>query len=462
MPAQMLAGVAVLMIILLPDDIGLIFDPGNEVGEDDSGQLEIVNHVRNLTDLIGRVPAEMEGRILYAVNVNDTWFFLSSNPVATVPNAKAMNGALKARLAVGLSKDISQLHLAWFDALPLNDVFSHLGKYVLPSIDQSKIGAPDGEIEQIFGSSWLGHALSVPLPDGRWLNVFLNQQNQIDDTFEDAVGAVVFIVLLFLVVLAFLRRVRKPVRALTAASEQIGRGVMVAPLNETGPESIRSLIRTFNRMNLRLSRYLGDNRQMLAALGHDLRTPITAMRVRAEMIDDCETRDKIILSLEDMQNMTESLLSFVQENAEQEGSRLIDLPTLVESVCNDYSDQGRNVSFTGLDSLAMTCRAASLKRAIDNLIGNAAFYAEWVQVSLGVDGDRAVITIEDDGPGIPDDKISTVFGPFKRLDESRNNRTGGLGLGLPIARTIIRRHGGELVLDNRLGAGLRATITLPV
>ncbi len=451
-----------LMIILLPEDIGLIFNSETYLDEDDSGQLEIVNQVRNLTDLIGRVPSDMEGRILYAVKLDDVWFFLSEHPAATVPNAKAVNGALKARLAVRLGQDISRIRLAHFDDLPLGDVFAHLGKYSLPSVDRSPIETTDGEIEEMFGSRWLGHALSVPLVDGRWLNVFLSRQSEIDDTFEESVGAIVFILLLVVVSLLLMRRFRRPVKELTAAAEQIGRGGAVAPLTETGPESIRALIRTFNRMNKRLSRYLDDNRQMLAALGHDLRTPITAMRVRAELIDDRETRDKIILSLEDMQNMTESLLSFVQENAEQEGSRLVDLPTLVESICNDYSDQGRNVSFCGMVSLAMSCRPSSLKRAIDNLIGNAVSYADRVQVTLAVESDRAIIAIDDDGPGIPEDKLTTVFGPFKRLDEARSNRTGGLGLGLPIARTIIRRHGGELQLENRLGAGLRATVTLPL
>jgi len=208
------------------------------------------------------------------------------------------------------------------------------------------------------------------------------------------------------------------------------------------------------------ARFVGDRLAMLAAISHDLRTPMTAARLRAEMIDDPEVKDAIVCSLTEMQYITETTLSFARDETASEEPRMIDLTSLVEAVTDDLSATGDNVAITGNDQLHYRCRPALMRRALSNLIGNATKYGKQAHVALHLTEEHVCIMIDDQGPGLPQDQLEKVFDPFVRIEPSRSSETGGLGLGLSIARTIIRAHGGDVRLSN-LAVGLRAEVILP-
>jgi signal transduction histidine kinase len=248
---------------------------------------------------------------------------------------------------------------------------------------------------------------------------------------------------------------------LAAAAERLGRGETVPPVPERGPKDVRQTTRAFNRMHGRLQRFVQDRTRMLAAISHDLRTPLTSLRLRAEFVDDNDTRTKILETLDEMERMTEATLAFAREEARREDTRTVDLAALVESLCEDLCDLGMEVTYSGPPSLLYPCRSVSLKRALRNLIENAVTYGRRALVTLAPADHEVQIAIDDDGPGIPEADFERAFAPFVRLEESRSQETGGIGLGMAIARSIVRGHGGDITLANRASGGLRVTLHLP-
>ena len=261
------------------------------------------------------------------------------------------------------------------------------------------------------------------------------------------------------------RRITRPIRALADASDRFGRGEDVPPLPVRGPAELARASSAFNRMRERIRRFIDDRTRMLAAISHDLRTPITTLRLRAELMADGEDKDKILETLAEMELMTESTLAFARDDGKSEPMRATDFPALIESIADDLRDQGANITFEPGDRAVLSCRAMAVKRAIRNLIENAVRYGGRAVIALEEQGDHLTLIIEDDGPGIPENDLERVFEPFVRLEESRSTETGGHGLGLAIARSIIRGHGGDVILENRGEnrgeGGLRVRVTLP-
>jgi signal transduction histidine kinase len=211
----------------------------------------------------------------------------------------------------------------------------------------------------------------------------------------------------------------------------------------------------------RLQRFVQDRTKMLAAISHDLRSPITSLRLQVELMKDREARGKMLETLEDMQRMTEATLAFARDEASTEESRSVDLSALIDSLCQDLGDMGMEVKFESIEKTPYICRPSGLKRAIRNVIENAVTYGGRARVTLQQDDTEFRIDIQDDGPGIPEQDFERVFQPFVRLEESRNKQTGGIGLGMAIARSIVRNHGGDISLANTPGGGLTVTIHLP-
>lgn len=303
---------------------------------------------------------------------------------------------------------------------------------------------------------------SLPFNDRGWLNAQTHvRAGALAPPWPSLVSTLILsLVMLGLIIIAA-GRVTRPLKALATSAEAFGRGETPAPLAESGPDEARRLIHAFNLMQERLTRFVGDRTRMLAAIGHDLRTPITSLKLRAELVDDEETRQRMLATLDEMQHMTEATLAFARDDAGAEPSRTVDLAALIESVVDDLDGMGRPVTFAEAPKLPYACRPSALKRAIGNLIDNAIQYGERARVSLSAGPAGPVIAVEDDGPGIPADRLEEVFKPFTRLETSRNRETGGTGLGLSIARSIVLAHGGGLVLRNRPGGGLTAEIRLP-
>ena len=303
---------------------------------------------------------------------------------------------------------------------------------------------------------------SVPFPDGGWLNA----QTQVTAEpvtlpWPSIISAVLMVVAILAIVGFTVRRATRPLAALATSAEAFGRGGPSQPLPEAGPSEVQRLTAAFNRMQERLERFIADRTRMLAAVGHDLRTPITSLKLRTELLDDEEARTKMTATLDDMQRMTEATLAFARDDAGSEPVRSVDLQALVESLVDDQSALGKDVTFRGNERLPYSCRPTALKRAIANLLENAVRYGKCARVTLDNTAAGPLIVIDDDGPGIPEDRLDEVFKPFVRLETSRSRETGGVGLGLSISRSIILAHGGELTLLNRPEGGLRVEIRLP-
>jgi hypothetical protein len=262
------------------------------------------------------------------------------------------------------------------------------------------------------------------------------------------------------------RRLTRPVRDLAAAADRLGRDVNAPPLPENGPTEVATAARAFNTMAERIRRFVGDRTQMLAAIGHDLKTPITRLKLRAELMDDDEQRRKVLSDLEEMEGMIAATLAFARDDAAAEPSVPLDLAALCRTVLDEAADtkpeMAEAIAYEGPEHLTVKARPMALKRALANLVGNAVAYGNAARLRLAQAAPGQLrIAIEDDGPGVPEDELEGVFQPFRRLETSRNRETGGTGLGLPIARNILRAHGGDVVLRNRDGGGLTALATLP-
>jgi signal transduction histidine kinase len=304
--------------------------------------------------------------------------------------------------------------------------------------------------------------LAVELSDGTWLNTAYaksvpNSILNVPSLFSLGLTAVI----LSLIGVIVARQIASPMRRLAIAAEALGRGENVPPLPESGPDDIRQTAEAFNRMQSRLHRFVDDRTRMLAAIGHDLRTPLTSLRLRAEFVSDPDVQQRMLATIDEIQTMTEAALAFAREEATVESTRAMNISALVESICDDLADLGQDVTFLEEEKIVYRCRPDALRRAFRNLIENAVRYGERAHVSVGKRQGGIDIIVEDDGPGIPEAAFEEVFAPFFRLEQSRNRETGGVGLGLSIARAIIHHHGGEIKLFNH-SDGLRVVVTLPI
>jgi signal transduction histidine kinase len=256
------------------------------------------------------------------------------------------------------------------------------------------------------------------------------------------------------------RRVARPLSALAASASEAARGETARHVPEEGPEDVKRAAAAFNAMTDQVARTLASQRQLLSAVGHDLRTPITALRINTEFIEDEEVRERLQKNLEELQDLTEAVLS-AAKGAGGEPKRNVDLAALVESVCTDLDEMGKPVTWRQHAPAPVSCRPNEIRRAVRNLIENAVAYGQQADVRLENGGDCYEVVVEDTGPGIPQGDHARVFEPFVRLETSRSADTGGSGLGLTLVRAIAQGHGGGIALDNRDEGGLRATLSLP-
>jgi signal transduction histidine kinase len=256
-------------------------------------------------------------------------------------------------------------------------------------------------------------------------------------------------------------RISKPLRALTQAAHAYRPGSAATIVEESGPGDVRAVIAAFNGMSVRVGGMLEEKDRMLGAIGHDLRTPLAALRVRIESVEDDADRARMAETIDEMNRTLEDILSLARLGRPSEPETQVDLAALVDAVVEDFRDLGADVSFEETERQRLRLRPTLMRRAIRNLIENAIKYAGGAEVRLVADPTRVRIEVADRGPGIPPAQIAAVFQPFTRLETSRNRETGGIGLGLALAQAIVGDAGGEIALANREGGGLLATITLP-
>ncbi|WP_165767197.1 ATP-binding protein [Parendozoicomonas haliclonae] len=306
-------------------------------------------------------------------------------------------------------------------------------------------------------------AVSIPLPNKQWLNIFsMAPVAPIYLDHDTILFLSIFGVLQLIAILILVRRITRPLKSLAIASDKLGKGESVALLEESGPEDVRRTIRAFNRMNNSLVLYMKERTGMLASIAHDLRTPLTGLKIRTEMLPDSRTKTRLLSTIGEMQNIVETTVQFIRENQRVEQPRRVDINALLESLSEDFQEMGQNVVYSPAAApIAIICQPVGMGRALRNLIENAVKYGHRARISLLQEEQHVVINIDDDGPGIDDNEIERVFEAFFRSEKSRSRETGGLGLGLAIVQNILHAHHGEISLHNRKEGGLNVKITLP-
>ncbi len=409
-------------------------------------QDNVILRTATVARLLRDTPPALHGAVVVAASTDISRYSLTDTPLVGRNGAGVRANTIAARLSVALETDRDRVRVA-----PMWSRHRHR--------DDRNDGDHDHG-PRFRRPLWF--SASAALNDGRWLNVEVGPPPGAPpwgSTFLlsfmlSALGIAIVAVLTG-------RRIAKPMRSLAAAAGKLGRGEAVEDLPEAGPLEIRDTVRAFNVMRERLDRFVRDRTAMLAAVSHDLRTPITSLRLHAEMIENEDTRAKIIAALDEMRRMTEDTLAFIREDMQREGTRTVDLHALVDSVATDLADLGHEIAMADSGRILVPCRTVALRRALRNLLENACRYGGRTSVRIVPDGARVRIVIEDVGPGIPESELERVFEPFVRLEASRSPDTGGTGLGLAIARSIVRGHGGDILLENRGAGGLRATVMLP-
>jgi signal transduction histidine kinase len=301
---------------------------------------------------------------------------------------------------------------------------------------------------------------STTLPDGSWMK-FATREPVHDLSFspERILLALAPAVAIILIGGVLVRQTLLPLRRLALATERVGAGATEA-VPEGGPREVRRVIHAFNRMQARIHRLLTDRTQALAAVGHDLRTPLARLRLRADAIDDPEMRDEMETDIVEMQTMIDSLLAFLAGEANGEPPQAVDLAVICSTIVNGARDQGHEVRYEGPDHLERILHPIAIKRALGNLVENGLHYGDRVWLTLEEQSEGVVIRVEDNGPGIPDEAIEQALQPFVRLDTARARDTVGFGLGLSIVSRAVEAEGGTLHLSNRREGGLRAEIRL--
>lgn len=301
----------------------------------------------------------------------------------------------------------------------------------------------------------------LSLSDGTWLHFSTREGiERIDLRLGRVALALIPAIALLVVGGLLIRRTLQPLGSLAQAAGRFGTGEEII-LPEVGTGEVRRVIRAFNEMQRRIHGLIADRTQALAAVGHDLRTPLSRLQLRLEAVDEPELREAIGADVAEMEAMVASLLAYLGGDNDPEAPVNTDVAVLVATIIDDYQDRGHPVTYGGIEHCEMPVRALALKRAIGNLVDNAIHYGGNTLVSVSADDRNLLICVEDDGPGIPDHQLQEALVPFTRLDPARGRNTLGLGLGLSIVARSVDREGGTLRLSNREEGGLRAEITLP-
>jgi signal transduction histidine kinase len=417
------------------------------------GGFATAQRIANLTRLVQDTPQEARQRIV--ASLSDQTFRVSLSPQPTAGQsgeddpfaAQAIREFLVDQLALGPTRQ--------------------------PRVSASARGGPPfgpwhgmghGPMMHGFGGfgTFRDLRVSIPLADGSWVS-FATALPAGGPAFsaQFLLSMAIMAMIILAVSVWAVRRVTAPLASLATAAERLGHDVNAAPLAETGTNETRQAARAFNDMQTRLRGLIENRTRLLAAISHDLRTPLTLLRLRAETVENVQERDKMLSTIAEMDGLIGITLQFARDESASEPRRPTDLASLLQSAVDDMSESGLAVRMDPAGPIIYECQPAALKRAVRNLLDNAIKYGKTARVAMHATAKAIVIDIDDEGPGIPEAELSRVLEPFYRVEASRNRSTGGVGLGLAIAQSIVHAQGGQLTLANKPKGGLQASIVLP-
>ena len=412
--------------------------------------LEAAARAANVARLIDEAPASLHSSILRAANSPFVRFSISDTPEVDHLN-HSDGGGLADRIGALMAPDAPR------------EIRVELHDLASGTPDMTQVPADMAQMHRAMMGGALSTVemrLAIALADGTWLNVSTRfQKPPLQWPWAQAVTFVATAALVLIAACWFiLTRITGPLTRLSASAEDFGRGEPGAPLVARGPSEVRHLTEAFNRMQSRLIRFISDRTRLLASLSHDLKSPLTAMRVRAEMVEEGEDRERLIASIDEMRDMVEATLSFARGMAESEPSEPVDLAAFLRQL---RTDMAVDFALEAGSGLKVRIRPRAMRRALRNVIENALRYGGSAAVTAQHAGNVIQIVVTDQGTGIPETEFERVFEPFYRLEKSRSRETGGSGLGFSIARSIVQAHGGTITLENQAGGGLAVRIELP-
>jgi len=455
-----------ILVLLVAQIITIVILAGERQGALRSASLEhVLQRVSDGYTLVDNTDPERQERILRALSSPSLRLSIDPAPYLTEDRASGMTRRLAEELGLSVEQVRTAMEADEDDCLPDRDDHRDRERHDDDEDDEhheyeehrddddhhdERHECPPvlGVSLALSSGQWFNARARPPAPSWLWLKATLT-----------SVG--ITAVLLTLTLLLAVRRILRPMNELSQAAHAFGRGEKVR-IPEKGPEDVREVTRAFNQMQDQVGRAQEDRARLLAALAHDLRTPITSMRLRVEMLPEGEDRDRLLDSLREMQHLAEATLDFIRGTTTEQHRRY-DLATLLDSLCGDLQEMGLAVHCDDSPRCVLQGQPEAVKRALRNLIENAVNYGEQAEVTLATTDTEAVVTIVDQGPGIPEAERERVFEPFYRLEHSRSRETGGAGLGLAIARTLIRGMGGDIRLGTGPdGQGLVVSVTLPL
>jgi signal transduction histidine kinase len=417
------------------------------------GGFATAQRIANLARLIQEASREARPRIVAALS--DQSFRVSLS--AGAPSSPDEDGdadvadTIKGYLADRLSLGPERQPRVWASAVEG------------PPFGPWHMGMPHGPMMMRGFAAFRDLQVAIPLADGNWLTFATGLPAGGPAYSAQFLLSMAIMGLIILGVSVWaVRRVTEPLASLATAAERLGQDVRAPPMPEAGTVETRQAARAYNDMQMRLRTLIDNRTRLLAAISHDLRTPLTLLRLRTETVENAQERDRMLATIAEMDAMIGVTLQLARDESAGEPRRPTDLAALLQSVVDDMRDAGFPVCLKPAEPVVYSCQPAALKRALRNLLDNAVKYGKSAIVAMQRTSKAVEITVDDEGPGIPPAELARVLEPFYRLDESRSRDTGGVGLGLAIAQSTVATHGGSLTLSNRPEGGLRATIALPL
>lgn len=444
------------------------------------GGLATAQRIANVSRLVEDMPADWRDRLVAGLSDRSLTVTLAANPPLTASDAGPVADVIRDYLIRQLRLPPGREPMVSVDEAE-GPPFARYGRQ-----PHSEFGMMRGRMMRERDDEWrrqdrerdrdrdrdrdrrppmmraLSLEVAVPMADGQWLSFATNlPSSNTGFSYQYLISMLVMALFIVAISIWAVRRMTAPLATVAQAADRLGRDVNAPPLVESGTVEMKQAASAFNAMQTKLRALIENRTRMLAALSHDLRTPLTLLRLRAENVENAEERDKMLATIAEMDAMIGATLKYAREQAADEPRRSTDVTALVQSVTDDMADAGLDVTMAQAEPVSIECQPAALKRALTNLIENAVKYGQRARVSLVASPQALEIAVEDDGPGIPEDQLARVFEPFYRVEESRNRDTGGVGLGLAIAQAVVSAQNGTLTLTNRKPTGLRATIALP-
>ncbi len=417
------------------------FEIGSERQRETALNERVLDRGAAVAATLSAIPPSSRGTVMRAMNSTHLWQFTELRPGEGVTRPMSEEGA---RLAQRLTASLPPKARVGQVTVLLHEQLRDIPTHLLPAHNDDNDEAM---------------RLVIPLDAKNSISmVFLRSKPSWPVEIIAAAAMAILVASAGAALMA--RRVVRPLYDLTTAASVVARGGTAPHVAEIGPDDVRNAAIAFNQMTEKVARTMESQRHLLSAVGHDLRTPITAMRINLEFVEEEELREGLQQNLDELQALTEQVLAAAR-GASGESKRSVDLSALVESICADLDDLGEPVTYQNHAPAPVSCRPNEIRRAVRNLVENAVAYGNKADVQIANNSDGYDIVVEDEGPGIPEDERIRVFEPFVRLESSRNAATGGTGLGLTLAKAIAEGHGGAIVLENRRQGGLRARMHLP-